>query len=171
MEKKCIKCEELKQLDMFYKHKAYKDGHRNLCIECCKQSSNMYKKQTGYNSIYNKKNKEVFKNKAKVRYNTDINYRLCSILRKRLNRAIKGNYKIGSAVSDLGCSIEDFKKYFESMFLEGMTWDNYGKWHIDHIKPLSSFNLNNPDEFKTAVHYTNLQPLWAEDNLKKSNRY
>ena len=51
-----------------------------------------------------------------------------------------------------------------------MNWDNYGQWHIDHIRPCASFNLLDPIEQKICFHYTNLQPLWAEDNLKKSNK-
>jgi hypothetical protein len=84
--------------------------------------------------------------------------------------ALKRGTKTGSAVSDLGCSIEELKKYIETKFLEGMTWENYGKWHIDHIIPLSKFNLSDREELLKAVNYTNLQPLWAEDNMKKSNK-
>jgi len=87
--------------------------------------------------------------------------------------AIRNKTKTGSAVRDLGCSMEQFLYYIEGLFQPGMTWDNYGKggWHLDHIRPLSSFNLENPEEFKLAAHYTNLQPLWEFDNLKKSNKY
>ncbi len=70
----------------------------------------------------------------------------------------------------IGCSWIDFKIYLESKFTEGMSWDNYGKWHIDHIVPLSSFDLSDPVQLEKACHYTNLQPLWAKDNLKKSNK-
>lgn len=99
----------------------------------------------------------------------NINEKLAHNLRSRLYDSIKGK-KIGSAVKDLGCSIEELKKYLESQFQLGMTWDNYGKWHIDHIEPLSKFNLSDKEQFMKANHYTNLQPLWAKDNLRKGNR-
>lgn len=92
-------------------------------------------------------------------------------LRTRIGKIIKNNQKSGSAVKDLGCSIEDFKKYLQSKFQDGMTWENYGEWHIDHIKPLSLFNLTDKQQFLQACNYINLQPLWAEENLRKSNSY
>jgi len=106
------------------------------------------------------------------RLETDILFRLSCSLRSRLVHAIKNNQKSGSAVRDLGCSIEELKSYLESKFQPGMTWENYGLygWHIDHIQPLSKFDLGNPEQFKVACHYTNLQPLWAEENLKKGSR-
>lgn len=86
-------------------------------------------------------------------------------LRKRLNKLLKFNGK--SHIVNLGCSVEQLKKYLESKFQVGMTWDNYGKWHVDHIKPLSKFDIAN---YKEACHYTNLQPLWAKDNIRKGNK-
>ncbi len=77
------------------------------------------------------------------------------------------NEKSGHTIDLLGCSIEFLKKRFESMFTEGMTWENYGKWHIDHIIPCSIFDLTKPEAQAFCFHYTNLQPLWAKDNLKK----
>lgn len=93
-------------------------------------------------------------------------------LRCRLNKAIKGNFKSGSAVEDLGCSIDEFKAYIESKFKLGMCWENWGRkgWHIDHIIPLSAFDLTNYEQFKKACHYSNLQPLWAKENLSKSDK-
>lgn len=100
---------------------------------------------------------------------TDPLYKLERNLRKRLAMAIKKQSKTGSAVKDLGCSIEELKKYLESKFLDGMSWDNYGKygWHIDHIVPMSQFDLTYHEDVKKVCHYTNLQPLWWRDNLSK----
>lgn len=106
---------------------------------------------------------------AKERYSSDLNYKLRSVLRARLNQALKHNLKSGSAVNDLGCSVEGLKTYLESKFKMGMTWDNWSRngWHIDHIEPLSKFDLTNELELKIACHYTNLQPMWASENIKK----
>ena len=72
----------------------------------------------------------------------------------------------------VGCTIEELKIYLEKQFKEGMTWENRGiVWHIDHIKPISKFDLTNEEEQKKCFHYTNLQPLFAIDNLRKSNKY
>lgn len=122
---------------------------------------------------YNKNRKRLIKKQSSydsIRYKTNLEYRLKNILRARLRLVIKGKIKSGSAVKSLGCSIQEFKLYMESKFLYGMSWENYGQWHIDHIKPISSFNLSDEKEFNKACHYTNLQPLWASDNLKKSNK-
>lgn len=99
--------------------------------------------------------------------NNDVNYKLRRNLRSRLYHALKSSSKSGSSIKLLGCSIEEFRKYMESKFRSGMTWDNYSKWHIDHIIPLSWFNLEDIEQLKKAAHYTNLQPLWAEENLSK----
>jgi hypothetical protein len=86
---------------------------------------------------------------------------------------VVNDFKNSSAVGDLGCSIQEFKLYLESKFQTGMTWDNYGRkgWHIDHIIPISRFDLLNAEQAKIACHYTNLQPMWWNENLKKGNRY
>jgi hypothetical protein len=99
----------------------------------------------------------------------DPNFRLANRLRARLYKITKGLVKAGSAVKDLGCSIPDLREHLESKFKEGMDWNNYGAWHIDHIQPLSKFDLTNRTEFLKVSHYSNLQPLWAKDNIVKSN--
>lgn len=110
------------------------------------------------------------------RKETDINYRLACNSRTRLTKALKGNFKSGSAVRDLGCSVPELKTYLESKFYpnpetgELMTWDNWTHtgWHLDHIIPLFSFDLTDRQQFLKAVHYTNLQPLWKDDHFVKT---
>lgn len=92
------------------------------------------------------------------------------ILRSRFRLALKNNQKTGSAVKDLGCSITELKQYLEAQFQSGMTWDNHGEWHIDHIIPLASFNLMDKQQILKACHYTNLRPLWANENFKRNQR-
>lgn len=112
-------------------------------------------KRRAYRKAYHNKNK------------SDPYYRLKYNLRCRLSLAITRNYKSGSAVRDLGCSIEELHAHLSAKFVPGMSWGNYGKWHIDHIQPLSSFDLNDRTQLLQAVHFSNLQPLWAEDNMRK----
>jgi len=111
---------------------------------------------------------EYVRNKKKE----DPQFKLQITLRNRLLRALKGGYKSGSAVRDLGCTIPELKAHLESQFLQGMSWDNYGLfgWHIDHKIPLAFFDLTDREQFLRAVHYTNLQPMWAGENIKKSNK-
>lgn len=117
------------------------------------------------------KNKEKWLGKLNER-RQQLDYRLSQTLRARLRSALKRNYKNSSAVGDLGCTIGQLKTYLESKFKTGMTWENWGHngWHIDHIKPLSSFDLKNPEQQKLAVHFTNLQPLWSRENLSKGSK-
>lgn len=79
-----------------------------------------------------------------------------------------GQTRGASAVSDLGMSIPEFRGYIASKFQPGMTWENYGKWHLDHIHPLALFDLTDDDQARAACHYSNIQPLWAIDNQRKS---
>jgi hypothetical protein len=121
---------------------------------------------------YKAKQRKYYWTYSKERMANDVNYKLKKRLRTRLYSALTQNVKIGSAVSDLGCSIEELKTHLESQFQQGMSWDNWGigpgTWQIDHIKRLAGFNLADPIQLKNACHYTNLQPLWFEDHLLKS---
>lgn len=102
----------------------------------------------------------------KQRLETDLLYKLKLRIRSRLGR-IKYN-RSKRTVDWLGCSIADLKIHLEKQFQPGMSWDNYGEWHIDHITPLAS--AKNEDEVLLLCHYTNLQPLWAKDNLLKGDK-
>ena len=70
----------------------------------------------------------------------------------------------------IGCTVDELKEHINSQLNDGMTFDNYGLWEIDHIIPVSSFNFNNQSEIIECFNYKNLQPLWREDNIKKSNK-
>ena len=84
--------------------------------------------------------------------------------------AVRNNQKTGSAARDLGCSIGTFKLYLENQFEEGMSWDNYGDWHLDHVIPLAQYDLSNQTEFLEAANWLNYQPLWATENLSKGSQ-
>jgi hypothetical protein len=99
-------------------------------------------------------------------------FRLLSAV-KRASRLGQRARKRGRVEPLLGCSLTDFKKHIESKFLSGMTWQNHGHstWHVDHIKPLSAFNLTDVEERRAATHYLNLQPMWAADNMSKGAKW
>jgi len=105
------------------------------------------------------------------RLKTDPHYRFVARCRKRVWAAFfeKGYSKKTKTFALLGCSKEELISYIESKFKEGMTWDNYGEWHLDHKLPFSA--AKNEREVEMLCHYTNLQPLWASDNVSKSARY
>ena len=116
----------------------------------------------------------VYRNK---RRQEDINFRLAENLRTRLGEAVKNGQKSGSAVTDLCCSISQFKLWLEEQFYcnpktgEVMSWANYGKlWHIDHIIPLSSVDLTDRKQLKKVCHWFNLRPRWAYQNISESDR-
>lgn len=126
-----------------------------------------------YYKIYRKnpKLKQYQLNYQFDRMKSDPEYKLRKTLRSRISRLLRDKPKTGSAIKDLGCSVLELKFYLEVKFQLGMTWENHGKWHIDHVKPLASFDLTDPEQFKEACHFTNLQPLWAEANLSKGAKY
>lgn len=159
------------------------------------RSEEAKQKKIQYNKLYRVKNRELINTKIKIyykknpdkkvkssldyfnqyhknRYKIDILFKLSKILRSRLNKIIKLNNinKKNNTFNIVGCSPQFLKKYLENKFTEGMSWDNYGfyGWHIDHIIPLSSAKTE--EEIYKLTHYTNLQPLWAEDNRKKFNK-
>ena len=111
-------------------------------------------------------NKEYFRERLKIPQ-----HRIASNLRGRVYIALKGAKKSDTTEKLLGCTIEEFMQYLEKQFSPGMTWDNYGKWHVDHIRPCASFDLVVPAQQEICFHYTNMQPLWAIDNLRKSAKY
>lgn len=147
--------------------KTYYEANPNKAKAKAWREANIDKTKTYY---------EANRDKLNARHNklikTNIQYKLSYGLRNRLRHALQGNFKNGSAVTDLGCSISELKTHLESKFQPGMNWDNWSfeGWHIDHIKPLAFFDLTDRKQLLLACHYTNLQPLWATDNLSKGDR-
>lgn len=95
-------------------------------------------------------------------------------LRKRIGRAIRDyapGRKLRKTNEYLGCSMDEFMAHIQSLFLPGMNWTNRDEWHIDHIKPCALFDLMDPRQQKQCFHYTNLQPLWAQDNIRKHAKW
>ena len=107
-----------------------------------------------------------------MRLSTDIQAKLASILRARICNAMNGQTKAGSAVKYLGCTLAEFKIHLEDQFEKGMTWGNWSHkgWHIDHIKQLGTFDLTDITQFKEANHYSNLRPLWAQENWQRPRK-
>ena len=156
----------------------YRLANIEKCLTIEREEHKKYRIRSRKNSKdYWIRNKEKLLQMQSVRNKrkrvSDTQYRLSCVLRERLNKVLRGKQKLGSAVNDLGCTVEYLVQHIESQFQPGMSWSNWGKhgWHIDHIRPLSSFNLENKEEFLAACSYKNLQPMWAEENLKKGDRY
>jgi hypothetical protein len=123
-----------------------------------------------HQSDYRKKNRKDITRKNLERRKTDPIHHLKHIMNSRLRMFLKSRKlsKTNKTFTIVGCTPSELKEHLEKNFYDGMTWENQGKWHIDHIIPLSS--ATNEEEVYKLCHYTNLQPLWAEDNLKKSNK-
>lgn len=157
-EKSCTLCGDKKPLFCFYVDKRKRDGRTGICRDC-----------------YRKRNK--------LRYDTDVEYRLRIGMRNRLYRFTKNGKNISSArmMKYLGCTFRDLRLYLEERFYdnprtgEKMTWENYGRpdgvegWDIDHIFPLSKAILQDEEQFKRVCFFTNLQPMWGLENRQKYN--
>ena len=190
MEKKiCSKCEIEKDVCEFHKGKT-KDGYQYKCKECKKEYSKLnFIKENNRKTLWAKNNptkvkeskqkyynnntdKEQFRNNqyAQNRKKIDIVFKVSCVSRTRLIEflKIKNITKKNKTFNYIGCTPQFLKEYLETKFVSGMSWDNHGEWHIDHIIPLSS--AKNENDVYMLCHYTNLQPLWAEENLRKSNK-
>lgn len=126
----------------------------------------IYKKQ------YRQDHKPEEAARARKRYSNDIDYRLKVVAENGIKRSIKGVRQYKHSRDLLGCTIPEVREYLERQFQPGMTWSNWSKngWHIDHIIPLASFDFTDYEQQKQAWHYTNLRPLWSEENMRKHNK-
>lgn len=191
--KKCSKCKKTRLVKFFHKRKRSKDGLYTYCKKCKSEDDKKYCQK--YNDQILKKHKQYYlKNKDRIREQkkeyqartkakrriykreyeqkrkqTDFLYKLTQNYKNRICKALKGVGKKSKSTQELlGCSVECFALHIERQFKKGMTWTNQGLWHIDHIIPLSS--ANTLEERAKLFHYTNCQPLWALENLSKSDK-
>jgi hypothetical protein len=181
--KVCSKCNVEKQITDFYKKINYcKICHLEKKQNWRKDNPEEYKKQTkNYwertkdiqsqkKKVWIKNNREKYNSYWTNRKNIDPEFKLLMNMRSRLCGYLKklNITKTNKTFDIVGCSPQFLKEHLETQFTDGMTWDNRSEWHIDHIIPLSSAKTE--DELYKLCRYENLQPLWAEDNLKKSNK-
>lgn len=160
--------------EIIYKNKIYYENNKDEALERVKK----YYKKNRIRILdrvkeYRKNNREKINTYTRKKNIEDINFRLAKILRQRLRNALKNNrYKKYSAIDLVGCSLEHLKKHIEKQFKDNMSWDNYGYygWHIDHIIPCASYNLEDIEQQNKCFHFTNLQPLWLKENTSKGKK-
>ena len=184
---KCKECRKQESKDRYLNNleyfERYRKENRDKIIESLtewrinnpdyrrKYYEENYEKEIGYYKLNHEKNKKKQREYVKKKYQNDILYSLKIKLNGRLHKVLKKNnltknYKFCDI---LGCNLQEFKLYFESKFTEGMSWELMGKEiHIDHIIPCDS--AKEEEQLIKLFHYTNLQPLWAKDNITKSNK-
>jgi len=153
-----------------YKKQWHKDNYERLYKEQRERILNRHEEYKAYLKDYGKKNKIKLREQAKKRIKENPLVKLSVVLRSRLNKALKSKrwYKTKGFNEYIGCSRDQLKVHLETQFTKGMTWENHGKWHIDHIIPLCSAKTE--EDIYKLCHYTNLQPLWAIDNFKKNKK-
>jgi hypothetical protein len=176
----CTKCKKELPITQFSTDNQNQDKLFYWCKKCVKEYNKKYaiknkNKISAFAKKYYQEHKEIIERQQikyrKNRRKTDINYRILKNMRCRLNKVLKGNPKLSTTMKLVGCSIEELKVHLASKFTKGMTWKNYGKWEIDHIKPCAKFDLSKPEEQLKCFHYTNLQPLWEKDNQEKRSKW
>jgi hypothetical protein len=175
IEHKCYICCITKPINEFNINRKNVIGYNHYCKLCRKAITKKHYEKIKHTEKYKKRHSSYRKSeegKAKLRLKEKINvmFRLSKRLRCRLYQSLKSKRwnKNNNLHNYLGCSLEELKLYIEKQFQPGMTWENhsYNGWHIDHIIPLAS--AKSEEEMYKLCHYTNLQPLWKEDNMKKS---
>jgi len=180
----CKKCRAIHKYD-YYNKIGYKEKHittitknrlKKMKDPEYRKKSNEYFRKWAYNKYhtdpaYKERQQKNANAYIKRRCKTDSAYRLKERLRAQLRNRLKSKNITERMDTLIGCTIPQLKEHIEKQFKPGMSWDNYNEWHVDHIKPCSLFDLTNPKDQKKCFHYTNLQPLWAKENLQKSSKY
>lgn len=169
--KTCSCCGVSKEISLFNKDRKAKDGLQSRCRDCSKAYYQDNKEEIlTQQKTYKEANPEKVKALDKARkeaHKDDPCFILMRSQDSRIYSALKGIKRAASSKELIGCSWDEMATHIESQFQPGMTWQNHGTWHIDHIRPCSSFDFNDPEQQYECFHYTNTQPLWAADNLTK----
>lgn len=174
--KECRKIEYKKDSERIIEksRKYYKDNKENVRVknkDYKKENEQWYRE---YHKKYYQKNIVSIKKRVQERFyeriEKDIAFKVLQRCRARLYKAIKGNVKSKRTIELIGCEVDFLLQHIEAQFREGMSWRNYGEWHIDHIIPCSTFDFSEAEQQQKCFNYKNLQPLWASENLEKSNR-
>jgi hypothetical protein len=190
--KRCSKCGIEKDEKEFYKDKRHSDGLKSACKVCHCIETKIYSKNNPeirskiaekYRKTHSeqvrdlqrnwvKQNPEYHKTYKKNKYQNDIQFKIADNISSNIYEALKSK-KTGRHWEDLvGYTIYDLIKHLEYQFKLGMTWDNHGSyWEIDHIRPKSWFDQNDPEQFKACWGLNNLQPLKKSLNRSKGNRW
>ena len=184
----CSKCHKTKYLTKFTRDKNRKDGRYPYCKECRKENDKRYRESGRHNENckkYNKteKGKETLR-KAVSTYRKTEKYRsswiktnrkkrISSAISARMRQSLNGCKYNRHWEELVGYTLKDLKAHLQYLFKPGMSWKNYGKWHIDHKRPINSFNIYSYkcDDFRDCWKLENLQPLWARENLRKGAKY
>ena len=167
----CEKCKINKLISEFRINRKSNDNYFSICSECWPKPLWDKEKQKAAEKKYVSKNKD----KIKLKWKKDgqkINRRIRDSLNHRISGALKSNNvnKNNKTITFLQCSILFLKTWIEYQFQENMNWENYGKWELDHVRPCCSYNLEIIEEQYNCFHWSNLQPLWKEDNIKKGGK-
>lgn len=105
--------------------------------------------------------------RKKYRYDNDPVFKLKTLIRNRISKILRPSTKPATSMQLVGCSAEELKEYLTQQFTTGMSWNNYGKWHVDHRESFASIDIDDAESVRRVCHYSNLQPLWAADNIRK----
>lgn len=157
----CAKCKQEKEQTQFCGNKRMKDGLHYYCKTCVKEYNNTYRKEWRKNGGLKKEMESIESDSIRR-----IKKRIKSLISISILKA--GYSKKTKAFEILGAEFDVVKKHIESKFKEGMSWENHGEWHIDHVIPMST--ANSEERALSLNHYTNLQPLWASENLHKGSK-
>ena len=163
------------------RHKRYKEENkerlRRLQKEWIRNNLNKYRDTQRQADLRRRKRsgdnrQSYFTAHEREKRRSDPRHRLRVNLSRRINLALRDQYtdKCQSLIDLIGCSVSILRKHIERQFTERMSWNNYGQWHVDHIVPCANFDLTDPVQQKMCFNYMNLQPLWADDNLKKGSK-